>query len=524
MSRRSSFSMSDKDQYALRLFSAIGFIGTLGLLFSAKWGVGIWIDSVIYIRAARNLLNGFGLSILSGSGELMPLVHFPPLFPALLALIGLFGIDPLNGAGWLNACLFGANILLVGFVINRYTRSISVSIFGSVLMLASIDMLYIHSMAWTEPSFIFFALAGLCLLAAHIDNPKSSLLILSSSAIALAFLTRYVGVTVVATGIAGILLWDRRAYSRRIVDSVIFAVISVLPIGLWMIRNLHLTGSITDREILFHPITLGHFAYAMKTMSKWFLPGTVPLLIRESCLMVAGIGLLGLSILLFKRERVTSGSAKQYLEKLPHLLVAFIGIYWVFLSISISFFDAATPLDLRILSPIFVSGLVLILCLAHGLFVSVKDAPVVKVISAVLVILFAGCCLLRGASWGMNTRDRGLGYTAKNWKGSEVIQEVRNLASGSLIYSNGPHAVYILTGRNARRIPRKIYHVMCRPNDRYLAEMGEMEEELRNKGGVLVYFDRIGRKRFWPTRKELHELLPLYSLVTTSDGVIYKVK
>ena len=125
----------------------------------------------------------------------------------------------------------------------------------------------------------------------------------------------------------------------------------------------------------------------------------------------------------------------------------------------------------------------------------------------------------------MNARDRGLGYTAKNWKGSEVIQEVRNLASGSLIYSNGRHAIYILTGRNARRIPRKIYNMIGRPNDRYLAEMGEMEEALRKEGGaVLAYLDRDGWRRGLPSKKELHELLPLYSLVTTSDGAIYKVK
>jgi hypothetical protein len=33
-------------------------------------------------------------------------------------MIGIFGIDPLNGARWLNAFMFGANILLVGLIID----------------------------------------------------------------------------------------------------------------------------------------------------------------------------------------------------------------------------------------------------------------------------------------------------------------------------------------------------------------------------------------------------------------------
>jgi len=125
-------------------------------------------------------------------------------------MIGVFGIDPLNGARWLGVFLFGANILLVGLVINRYTHGFWTSVFGSFIMLSSVDMLNIHSMAWSEPVFIMFGLLGLFLLALHLENPRSLLLIASSGGIALAFLARYTGVAFVATGMAGVFLLGRK--------------------------------------------------------------------------------------------------------------------------------------------------------------------------------------------------------------------------------------------------------------------------------------------------------------------------
>lgn len=75
-----------------------------------------------------------------------------PFFPMLLSLFEVSGIDPLDGVRWLNAFSFGANILLVGFLLHYFTKgSIYTSILSSLLMLTSTVML-----RWLGPSFFYF--------------------------------------------------------------------------------------------------------------------------------------------------------------------------------------------------------------------------------------------------------------------------------------------------------------------------------------------------------------------------------
>ncbi len=91
-------------------------VGATALLFSTRWGIGLSPDSVVYFASARTLLSGYGLSDSFTTGEFLPLTHCPPLFSAGFAGLGLVGIDPLDGARWLNALIFRAKIPLLGLV------------------------------------------------------------------------------------------------------------------------------------------------------------------------------------------------------------------------------------------------------------------------------------------------------------------------------------------------------------------------------------------------------------------------
>ena len=520
--------MFKRKDYTIPLVAVLGLIGIMTLLFSTRWGIGISPDSTVYICAARSLLNGVGLSVLSGSGKPIPMTHYPPLFPTTLSMIGIFGIDPLNGARWLNAFLFGTNILLVGLVINKYTRSIWPTIFGSFLMLSSISMLRIHSMAWTEPLFIFFALLGLFLLAAYMENPKLLLLMASSGAIALAFLTRYIGAVLVITGIVGIFFLSRKSrktWYGRLGDSAIFVVISSFPMAIWMVRNLYIAGSATNREIVWHPITSGYFKPAMSTLSTWLLLGRGPGIIRGIHFLVVVAGLLVLSILLLQRKRRlnTGESNRQYLAKMPFLLVTFLFFYGMFLIVSISLFDAYIALYNRTLSPIYVSGLVFILCLAYRLLDSTEGVRALKVASIVICVALIVSYEIRAAIWAIHSHRGGQGYAGRGWQHSEIVGRVRALPSGIPIFTNGVDAIYILTGRPAWGIPSKVRASTRQVNNSYLSELARMRDQLENSGGVLVYFNTI-KRCYFPSENELKEQLPLRLLIRAADGSIYEVE
>ena len=56
-------------------------------------------------------------------GKLVPLLLWPPLFPAISAAPGLIGIDPLTSVRWVNALFFGANIILIGAIAGQMSRA-----------------------------------------------------------------------------------------------------------------------------------------------------------------------------------------------------------------------------------------------------------------------------------------------------------------------------------------------------------------------------------------------------------------
>src|SRR5436309_7746834 len=155
------------------LTSAVGAVALLGsciLLISTRWGIGGYPDSVVYIGVARSILNGNGARFFNDMGEFTPVTQYPPLYPSIMATLGIMGLDPLLGSRWLSALFFGANALLVVCILYRITLSPGASIAGAFFALTSFPMIYIHSMAVSEPMFIFIVLLCFSFLALYLEG------------------------------------------------------------------------------------------------------------------------------------------------------------------------------------------------------------------------------------------------------------------------------------------------------------------------------------------------------------------
>ena len=98
------------------LVVAASLLAGWSVIYTTPWGTGTGWDQAMYIGAARNLLAGKGLTIAWGLDQGKPLTHFPPLFPSVLALLGLGGLDPWDAARYLNAALRGIDLLLVALL------------------------------------------------------------------------------------------------------------------------------------------------------------------------------------------------------------------------------------------------------------------------------------------------------------------------------------------------------------------------------------------------------------------------
>jgi 4-amino-4-deoxy-L-arabinose transferase-like glycosyltransferase len=517
---------SDEMNSKLNIFTLItlGIIGTALLLFSTiNFGIGTTPDSTVYINTARNLLNGEGFYTFSfTTGELEPMKNYPPLFPAILAGISLFGIQLLQSARLLNSFVFGINIVLVGLIIKRYTRNIWLSLFGSIIIMSTSTILFIHSMAWTEPLFLFFTTLGFYLLSEYFDNKKRAFFIASAVAIGLAFLTRYAGAAFVAATAVSIFLFSEKKVSKRIIDSIIFAAIASFPVILWFIRNRYYTGSATTSKTGFHLITSEHIKSALLTLSMWLLPGTEPsitkliLIILAICLFVFGVVFFG------NKKKENAQINTQPIARLPLMLVIFIFIYMVFLIISISWFYLNLPLDYRILSPVFISGVILIICAAHNLLSKYKLINIINILLILICVAYIGPNIPQSKMLMSDIYNDGLGYSRKLWKESKLLQEVKKFSADTYIFSNAPDLIYLFTEKKAVFIPLKIDANSGLANDKYSSELSVVEKQLKNNNAYLIYIRYINRW-YLPSEAELRQELQLNFIKVYPLGTIYNI-
>ena len=98
------------------LVAVLSLVAAWSVLFTTPWGTGTGWDQAMYIGAARDLLAGKGLTVAWSMDAGRPLTHYPPLFPAMLALLGMSGADPWDVARYVNAVLRGVDLLVVSLL------------------------------------------------------------------------------------------------------------------------------------------------------------------------------------------------------------------------------------------------------------------------------------------------------------------------------------------------------------------------------------------------------------------------
>ena len=508
--------MTDNQSPIANLQSAIPIIALAGmaiLLFATRWGIGISPDSVAYIGAARNVAAGNGFTAYDA---VTPLTQFPPLYSLGLVLFGL-GANPIAGARWLNIVLFGANIILAGVSVSlfaprlRHTAAVT-----AILVAVAVPFVSIHLMAWTEPLFLFFAFSGLILLALYLDSPKTKLAAGAAVFIGLGFLTRYAGAALILTG-AAVLLFSARPLRRKIVDLAVFSAVSVSPMLLWMVRNRLVAGTATNRAIAFHPVSTGHLWQLFYTVSGWLaIPATAPNAVRFG-VWVAIAGAVGAAFFLARRKTAPARRNFGGVPPIITVLVLFGVIYLAFLAVSISFLDANTPLDDRILSPAFVTGAVVAAYAVDRLLSALKNG------AAFSVAMLAVAAILVGSLFGsgkllLESYRGGLGFANLSWRQSALWAEIEQFPAAAPIYSNIPEAVYLYTGRAAFHLPKAELKTQNARNENYRAEMVQMQEKLAAERGLLVYFNRLSGRTI--NQSEI-ETLPLSVVFRAPDGVVY---
>jgi 4-amino-4-deoxy-L-arabinose transferase-like glycosyltransferase len=467
------------------------------VLWSSRWGLGLRSDSAVYVAAARNLLDGHGLSWLSGGGEVRPMTLHAPLLPILLAAAEAMGVDAVSFARLLNSACLGLAILLVGAIALRATRSRLLAASAALVMAVTGEVYRVHVWLMSEPLFIALTLAGALALLRHRDSRTPLWLLVSSGAFGLAGLTRYGGLALAVAG-AGFLILDPAVpWRRRLAESAVMLALGIGPTAVWMARNQVLTGQTGGRTFGLHfdlwPMLRDQ---AFEIIANWFAPLRLVEWIADrpgaiaSLFSVAAFGLALTGALLLRRrfrKGLLASDAGSGLVLLGACLLSYLAVTFG----AAVFTSPGADVDERVLSPVYPLAWLVMVCLL-GWAWSRGRIPGKLAVGLLLILLVRNKVVY--TYWTLRELSAdGLGYSSRAWQTSATIRSTVERDPG-VIFTNDTAAIYLLAQRVSYLVPWALPGYD--PASAAQIEAG-MLEVLGERDGIVVLFGGDGLPADW---------------------------
>lgn len=481
-------------------------------LFLYYPGICVNPDSVYYFSVARNIYIGQGLTGYDG----YPLILQPPLYPFLLLLVKtITRLSFFTSAGILNVLFFGSTIYLSGLILRKHLHSIVMVIAGILLIITSSILLKVFLIALSEPLFIFLSLLFLYLIEEYIKKNSLTILLFLSLTTAAAIMTRYIGIIIAAAGIVSILT-DKKFSKKKFYHTIIYSLISLLPVLLWITRNYIISNSLTGSRASSSFSITQNLYLTYNTMKEWFLPPEY----YNWYLVPAGLVLAVFFIYIFLKNKKNQ-SRQEF--KFQYSLIIYISIYICTLMITSSMY-AYDKIGDRLLSPVYIPITILLISVADRMlfrFNTSSGFNIIKGLTAALLLLFLNFSIQKSyfliddfknnSSWE---------YSSKIWEKNNVIQFLEKMnKSNCLLYSNAPDAVYFFTKSETRWSPLKTYY-----NSNIRVNKKQSFYEVKQKGKkYLIWFNNV-RRSFLYSKNELNTIVHLKKITQLKDGEVFEME
>ena len=519
-------------RYTLLLAAAAALGAGFVLLRGAAYGAGLYYDSMFYMSFNESLMAKFG---------------HPPLYSALLAVASLFsGLDPHAAAGPLNALLFGLTIFVAGHWLRRRIASRQLALWGCLAVAFALPLTRLMSWLLSESAFILFVTLTLFYIDRYLCEGKRAALIWAALFTALACLTRNIGLILVITLLPFLLFQPGAPLLEKVKRGAVFALIAIMPISLWMLRNLLLAG---------FPFGTANPPWGNSTLhrtlnvllielAEWILPNP-PADEGQWYAVALGATALGIAGLFALAAAIGFAFIRTYRKpELWRRWSSFClpgGFALVYL-ISIIIVSKFWKLDIgwtnrRFWAPAYIPLLFALVFLLDRLLIWVRSRPwagsavigtLARVGPAVLgVLLFIWLGYNVGLNWLAVTRDNDVqakhfdkGYAAPAWRDNNVIHFIREAQLEGAIIANRNVSVYFHTD------PAKIHAVHPLPG-----RMDKLKQKIEQVAAVddtyLVVFNDTIPMTPLPPRDfglaELEAMPELERLAQLDSGVVFRV-
>lgn len=508
------------------LVAAAAVLGVvLVLAREATYGVMLTHDSINYVVAARNLLAGEGLTLYNGRVYVVQ----PPLYPLLLAAASLGMLDPYHVAGPVNAAVFGLTTFVVGQYLRTRLESRFLVAWACLAVALSVPMAELSSWALSGPAFILLATLALIRTDDFLTRGKTRSLVLAAVFAALACQTRYIGVAV--TVMVGLLILSQRGAPllRRAGRTVVFSLIAAAPMGLWLLRNYLLTGTVAGDRLpsgYSLPALLGEMAGRLWREGLLYLDPPWVRGLSLAALAAAALAAVGY---------VSAGGRRTPSDWRPCYVFGGFALVYLAMLVSIMMRVDVVAVQSRFLVPLYVPFLVaavvaldrLLACEREGRLpgslgrlpwpgtvrARAGGTPSVpaSILTLALSLWLVGQVVANvRAIARANAHDLSRGYGAQPWAVSETLRYIRENHIRGEVHSNEPIVVSLHNDGTGpyRGTPERLERLLANaPN-----------------GVHVVWFERPWRRRLYDYGvADLRSSPGLEPVAELADGAIFRV-
>ena len=524
------------DRFTMVL-AALAVLGAVLVLSrQVAYGVGLGWDSINYISVARNLLAGEGFvqdTFVETTEGSLDYTMWAPLYPSLLAASGFLVFDPWDVAGPLNAVIFGVTVFVAGRWLRRRIQSHPLVLLACLAVMLAIPLTRAASYAMSETPFILFTTLSLIWIDKFVLDGKRTDLVWAGVFTALACLTRYLGVTVLVAAMPLLLFRPGVALRDRVKHCAAYALISLIPIGLWMLRNTLLSGAPTGPKPPSNDTLPEILSATLADLSRWALFWLPSDAVRIAASALTAMVLLALAVAIWRVFfRWRQGGASQQWSSFclfGGFALMYLGVLLVAQTITFG-----EPAGGRYLYPMYIPLLFTGVFALDKFLVSGRvgalrgnalDLPIVRTflrgrkpvspLTAVIVVA-ASLWLLGHAPrhardiWLANG-DLGQGFASSKWVDSEVLRYMRDTS--------------IESPRVVSSVPIAILYTADVREYVYLSQ--ELEAARRkiasaSDGDHVVWF-RSHTVGYLYDDGDLRELPELEVVADLPDGVIFRI-
>lgn len=197
--------------------------------------------------------------------------------------------------------------------------------------------------------------------------------------------------------------------------------------------------------------------------------------------------------------------------------------YLTFLCLSISFLDAQTPLDTRILAPLFPLWLLMIVASASAISPALtRDRVQMGGVAALLLIIVVGAPIfLRQTEAAIL---HGVALADRRAVQQEVIRYAAQLEKERAIYTNFNEWLYLHYNRDAQMLPHLYNPNTMELNPNIEDAVDAMVADLRDTDGIVVWVDFILGRPYLIDLELLTEQVGLEVVAEMQGGKVLKLR